>query len=105
MTRFIFNADDIGLTEGHTQAVERALERGVIDRISLLANGPAFAGAAAFLRGQPQVGAGVHLTLCMGRPVLPASEVRELVDQAGRFPISFRPRFPSGSRGRVRSRR
>jgi predicted glycoside hydrolase/deacetylase ChbG (UPF0249 family) len=86
MTRFIFNVDDVGLTEGHTQAVERALDCGVIDRVSLLANGPAFAGAAAFLRRQPCVGAGVHLTLYMGVPVLPAFEVRELVDQAGRFP-------------------
>jgi predicted glycoside hydrolase/deacetylase ChbG (UPF0249 family) len=86
VTRFIFNADDIGLSEGHTRAVERALRFGVLDRVSVLANGPAFDSAMQLLRAHPKVGVGVHLTLCMGDPVLPASEVRPLVDGAGHLP-------------------
>jgi predicted glycoside hydrolase/deacetylase ChbG (UPF0249 family) len=86
VTRFLFNADDIGMSEGHTRAVERALGFGVLERVSVLANGPAFEGAMRLVRAHPQLGLGVHLTLCMGDPVLPPSEVRPLVDGAGHFP-------------------
>lgn len=85
LRRFVFNADDFGWTRGHNAAVARAHHEGVLDRASLMANGDAFDDALAVVRGAPGLGIGVHLQLHEGRPVLPASAVRPLVNGAGRF--------------------
>lgn len=67
--RILITADDFGWTDGHNLAMERAAQAGTLCRASLLANGAAFAGAIETARRVPQLGVGVHLSLCEGRPL------------------------------------
>lgn len=68
--RVILNADDLGLSEEVNAAVFHALDQGWVRSVSVLANGPAFAGAARGLRARPGTSAGVHLDLTEFAPLL-----------------------------------
>jgi predicted glycoside hydrolase/deacetylase ChbG (UPF0249 family) len=83
----LVTADDFGWTDGHNQAVERAVLAGTLGRASLLCNGGAFSEAVALAqRLVPRgLGVGVHLTLCEGSPVGPAAPLGELVRADGSF--------------------
>jgi hopanoid biosynthesis associated protein HpnK len=85
----IVNADDLGLTEGNNRAVVEAHSRGILTSTSLLACGMAFDDAVARVRELPALGVGVHLTLLEGVPALPAAKVPDLVDEYGRFGLSY----------------
>jgi predicted glycoside hydrolase/deacetylase ChbG (UPF0249 family) len=83
--RLIVNADDLGHPAGTVEAVATAFEAGVVASSSAMVNQPDWTRAAAYLRDHPDLGAGVHLVMNRGRPVLPPERVRTLVDGAGRF--------------------
>ncbi|HET91514.1 MAG TPA: ChbG/HpnK family deacetylase [Chloroflexi bacterium] len=98
----IVSADDLGLTEGHNQAIVEAHTRGILTSASLLTGGPAFDDAVERVRSLPGLGIGVHLTLLEGRPVLPAGAVPDLVDASGAFGLSWGRLFARLAAGRVR---
>ncbi len=85
MRGLILTADDFGAALEVNAAVEVAHREGVLTAASLMVTGPAAADAVACARRNPSLAVGLHLVLVEGRPALPAAEVPDLVDGAGRF--------------------
>ncbi|HSJ57849.1 MAG TPA: ChbG/HpnK family deacetylase, partial [Anaerolineae bacterium] len=81
----IVNADDFGYDEGVVRGIVELHQAGVVTSTSCMTNMPAWPAAAGYLREHPELGAGVHLVMNDGQPVLPASEVPALVGEDGRF--------------------
>lgn len=57
----IVNADDFGQSQGITQGAIEAHERGIVTSASLMVRWPAAAKAAAYARGHPELGLGLHV--------------------------------------------
>ncbi len=97
----VVNADDFGLTPGVCRAILRAHRDGIVSSTTALAVGPAFAAHAGALTdsGLPT---GAHLA-AVGEdpPVLSAAEVPTLVDDRGRFPLTWKQFVARAVRGRV----
>jgi predicted glycoside hydrolase/deacetylase ChbG (UPF0249 family) len=89
--RIRITADDFGWTKAHNRAVERAVQAGTLSHASLLCNGHAVAHASEVARRNPQLGVGVHLTLCEGRPLSRSSALTGLVAPSDDFHDSLRP--------------
>jgi chitin disaccharide deacetylase len=85
MKWLIVNADDFGYDEGVVRGIVELHQAGVVTSTSCMTNMPAWPAAAAYLHEHPELGAGVHLVMNDGQPVLPASEVPALVGEDGRF--------------------
>jgi predicted glycoside hydrolase/deacetylase ChbG (UPF0249 family) len=83
--RLIINADDLGHPSGTVEAVAALYEVGVITSTTAMVNQPHWPRAAVYLRDHPGLGAGVHLVMNAGRPILPRERVGSLVDGEGRF--------------------
>ncbi|MFN2273136.1 MAG: carbohydrate deacetylase [Anaerolineae bacterium] len=83
--RLIINADDFGYAEGSVPAIIELYEAGIVTSTTALVNQPHWPEAAAYLREHPGLGAGVHLVMNEGQPVLSAERVPSLVDGAGQF--------------------
>jgi len=102
VTLLIVNADDYGLTEATSRTILECHTDGVLTSTTVLVPAPGFAATVGWLRDHPDLGVGVHLAL-VGEdpPVLPAAEIPTLVDDRGRFPISWRQFARSASLGRL----
>lgn len=85
MKRLIINADDFGLNAGVVEGIVELHEAGLITSTSCMTNMPGWPEAAAYLREHPELGAGVHLVMNEGRPVLPARQVPTLLGHDGYF--------------------
>ncbi len=85
MKRLIINADDFGYDEGVVRAVIDVDRAGMISSASCMTNMPAWPQAAAYLRNNGSLGAGVHLVFNEGSPVLPAEQVPALIGEDGQF--------------------
>lgn len=83
--RLIINADDFGNPKGSVPATIALYEAGVVTSTTAMVNQPFWVEAAAYLRGHPGLGAGVHLVLNDGQPILRPKQVPSLVDAEGRF--------------------
>jgi predicted glycoside hydrolase/deacetylase ChbG (UPF0249 family) len=83
--RLIVNADDFGYGDGSVPATIHAYEAGVVTSVTALVNQPHWPEGAAYLRDHPDLGAGVHLVMNEGKPVLPTGQVGSLVDSQGQF--------------------
>jgi len=81
----IINGDDLGLTPAVTDGVLEAHAHGALTSASLLVNQPATEYAVKHLSRHPNLGIGIHLNLCQGRPVLHPRLVPSLVDSDGLF--------------------
>lgn len=90
MRRLIINADDFGFTSGVNRAIVEAHTRGVVTSSTLMANGPAFAGAVQLAKSLPRLSIGCHVVLIDGEPILGAERLPSL---ATRTPA---PRFHDG---------
>ena len=85
MTRLVVTADDFGLSPEVNEAVLAASRGGILTAASLMVGAPAWEDAVAMARAEPGLKVGLHLTLVHGLPVLPASEIPDLVDGSGRL--------------------
>ncbi len=85
MKRLIINADDLGASGGTAQAVKELFERGILTSTTALVNQPEWPQAVEYLRTHPELGAGVHLVMNEGAPVLQRERVPSLVDGQGNF--------------------
>jgi len=85
LKRLVVTADDFGAAREVNDAVVCAHRDGVLTAASLMVSGTAAAEAIACARRMPTLHIGLHLVLVEGRPVLPAAEVRQLVDADGQF--------------------
>ncbi|MGH9342745.1 MAG: hopanoid biosynthesis-associated protein HpnK [Terriglobia bacterium] len=88
MKGLIINADDFGRSPQVNAAVLRAHRSGVLTSASLMVAEPSAVDAAAAARDYPELDVGLHVVACNGRSLLPALQIRGLVDDAGRFPRS-----------------
>jgi len=82
--RLIVNADDFNLSPGVSRGILEAHFRGIVTSTTVMINLPRDQETLARLTGSG-LGAGLHLNLTFGAPVLPPHEVPSLVDGAGRF--------------------
>jgi chitin disaccharide deacetylase len=85
MKRLIINADDHGYDEGVVRGIVDLHRAGLVSSTSCMTNMPAWPMAAAYLRDHPELGAGVHLVMNDGYPVLPPEGVPALVGADRRF--------------------
>ena len=85
MKRLIVTADDFGAAIEVNDAVERAHRDGILSAASLMVGAPAMDDAVSRARAMPKLRVGLHLVLVEGRPVLPVSQVPDLVDATGHF--------------------
>lgn len=83
--RLIINADDFGYAEGSVPATIALHEAGIVTSTTALVNQPHWPEAAAYLRDHPGLGAGVHLVMNDGHPILLPEQVGSLVDADGCF--------------------
>lgn len=61
--RVIINADDFGINEGVTAAIEKAITTGSISSTSVMANGSCLGEVARFAKEHPEASYGIHLCL------------------------------------------
>jgi hopanoid biosynthesis associated protein HpnK len=85
LRKLIVTADDFGAAVEVNEAVRRAHCDGILTAASLMVSGPAAADAVARAKAMPGLRVGLHLVLVEGKPVLPAAQVPDLVDQTGHF--------------------
>jgi chitin disaccharide deacetylase len=106
--RLIVNADDFGLSPSVNTAVIRAHGEGILTTASLMVNEKGFDQAVKLAKENPRLGVGLHLTLLMGRSVLPPEKIPGLVNSSGEFsdkPVvtGFRYFFQRGLRDQLRA--
>jgi len=83
--KLIINGDDFGFSPGQNLGIIKAHKEGILTSATALANGEYLAEAIEAALLCPDLGIGVHLTLDLGKPVLPSESVRSLIDESGQF--------------------
>jgi len=101
MRTLVVNADDLGLTVGVNNGIFDAHDRGILTSASLMASAPATADAIRRASKHSTLGIGVHLTLVDSAPMLLPNRVPTLVQDDGRFHLSWRPFIVACLMGRV----
>ncbi len=87
----IIHADDLGLSDSENEASISAMQIGMVNSGSVMVTCPGFEGVIKYAIENPEIDFGIHLTLTSEwinykwKPVLPAEEVRSLVDINGYF--------------------
>jgi len=81
----VITADDFGSALEVNEAVEIAHCDGILTAASLMVAAPHAADAVARALRLPELGVGLHVVLVDGRPILPARDVPDLVDDRGLF--------------------
>lgn len=105
--RLIVTADDFGRSASINAAVIQAYRQGILTCASLMVNGDCVDEAVALARESPELGVGLHLTLCCGKATLEADEIPGLVNEDGTLPHSavaagFAYYFSDGLREQLR---
>ena len=85
MKYLIVNADEFGLSSGVNKGIIEAFQNGIVRSTTLVVTGKCYDDAITFLRNNPELGAGVHLTLTGGIPVSNIDGVKSLVDEEGKL--------------------
>ena len=81
----IVTADDFGAALEVNEAVIRAHKDGILTCASLMVASPGAADAVKRAKECPNLGVGLHLVLVEGKPVLPPSQIPDLVGPDGAF--------------------
>jgi len=81
----IVTADDFGAAPEVNEAVVRAHREGILTCASLMVAAPAAADAVVRAKANPRLGVGLHVVLVEGKPVLPASQIPDLIGADGNF--------------------
>lgn len=90
MKHLIINADDFGLHEQINKGIIKGFKEGIITSTSIMPTAPAFAEAVELAKQNPDLGIGIHLTLCTCVPsCLPKSDVSSLLGADGNFLPSY----------------
>ena len=88
--RCIVNADDLGVSKEVNSAIFAMMERGRVTSATILANGDAFADAAARVHEFPHCSFGVHLNATEFKPVHSDYGLQPLLNSQGFFNGMFR---------------
>ncbi|PJN65003.1 hypothetical protein PAEAM_05970 [Paenibacillus sp. GM1FR] len=83
--KLIVNADDYGITTRVSEGIIHGMKQGLITDTSALVNSEHFEESSAMALEAGITTMGVHLNLTFMAPVLDASDVRSIVDEAGNF--------------------
>src|SRR5699024_2215690 len=67
----IVNADDFGYSPGVTAGILYAHHHGIVTSTTIVANSSFAEEASILAKDFPNLGVGLHLTLDMGKPILP----------------------------------
>jgi hopanoid biosynthesis associated protein HpnK len=108
MKSLIVNGDDFGLSREVNAGIIRAHREGILNSASLMVAEAARDEAAAAAKDLPGLDVGLHLVVCMGRSVLPASQIAPVVNALGKFgnnPVlaGFRYFFTPGIREKLKA--
>src|SRR5574344_2702010 len=88
--KFIFNADDFGMSNAYNKAVLAGYNSGFLTSASICANGESFDAAVnEVLPECSDLGTGVHLNIIEGTSLVDKSEIPMLVDSYGNFKNGF----------------
>jgi predicted glycoside hydrolase/deacetylase ChbG (UPF0249 family) len=85
MKRIIINADDFGLNQQINHSIIKCFREGGLTSCSVLANSVYLDEAIKLSRDTLNFDGGVHLNLTCGKPLLPSSQVKTLIDKQGYF--------------------
>lgn len=85
----LLHADDFGLSSGINQTILDAADNGVLESLSIIPNGYAFAEAVNEWKKRPHLRLAVHLNLFEGVPISQPDKVPLLVNEKGAFKHSF----------------
>ena len=85
MKHLVVTADDFGLAREVNEAVEQAHGQGILTAASLMVGSPGCADAVARAKRLPSLRVGLHLTLVEAAPLLPRSQIPDLVGSNGLF--------------------
>jgi predicted glycoside hydrolase/deacetylase ChbG (UPF0249 family) len=80
----IVNADDFGLSNSINEAILKTFANGIVTRVSLMANGPAFENACQMVK-KYNIPVGLHANFTDGVPVLPLQNLNSIVNFNGQF--------------------
>ena len=83
--KLIINADDFGFNQAISDGIVECFTRGCLTSTTLMAHMPAAEYAVELAKDLPDLSVGVHLSLCTGRPVAPASQIPSLTMEDGSF--------------------
>jgi predicted glycoside hydrolase/deacetylase ChbG (UPF0249 family) len=97
----VVNADDFGMSAAISRGILRAHREGIVTSTSLLGNVTDLAGAKAMLAEAPNLGVGVHLALCGGRPVAPPETIPSLLRPDGGLQARGQDFIAAWMKGRV----
>lgn len=78
--KLLINADDFGLSKGQNYGIIDCFTYGVVRSTTLLATTPAFHHACDLAKKHPGLDIGVHLSLDLGEPVLPLTDIPSLIE-------------------------
>lgn len=85
MKLVVINADDLGFSKGTNKGVFEAYKKGVLTSTSIMPTGPVFKEAVKMAKRYPKLGIGVHLSLTLGKSILPKSKIPDLVNDESYF--------------------
>lgn len=83
--RLIINADDFGFSKSVNEGIMFCLDNGLVSSASIMVNADFADDAFKICKQKKYKNIGVHLNLTYGKPVLPAKQVKSLVDENGKF--------------------
>lgn len=83
--KIVVNADDFGITEGVSRAIIDCHEVGALRSTTLMVGMEAARFTVEQAKSHPDLGAGIHFTLTLGRLVSPVQEVASLLSANGEF--------------------
>jgi hopanoid biosynthesis associated protein HpnK len=85
LKHLIVTADDFGRSPAVNEAVEEAFSTGILTAASLMVGAEAASDAIERGKRLGGLGVGLHLVVVCGRPVLPPSEIPDLLNADGAF--------------------
>ncbi|MBF0558443.1 MAG: ChbG/HpnK family deacetylase [Nitrospirae bacterium] len=84
-SRLAVVADDMGKSVSVNRAIAEAHDKGILTSASIMAGSGAFDDAVQILLERDRLSAGLHLTLCDGKAVLPHELIPDITDSDGNF--------------------
>ncbi|MFA5144804.1 MAG: ChbG/HpnK family deacetylase [Candidatus Omnitrophota bacterium] len=87
--KIVINADDFGLSRGINEGIINCINAGIVNSVSLVANGSEFEAAVKLLEKNSGFETGIHFVLTEEKALLNKKEIPTLVDKGGYFPRNW----------------
>lgn len=85
MKKIIIHADDFNLSPGVSNGIIRAFQEGIVKSTSVMVNMEGFESSVKLLKQNPDLDAGIHINLTVGRPVSKCWDISTLCTDEGVF--------------------